>query len=175
MEVDRPIAIAVILFVILFVAFYLVVPKYQEFEEFQIKLSKKEAEYRGRSAYFSDIASTYEKLKQKEEILKKIDSALPSSPALHSLVYFLQKKSLENGLIFLKANLLKISPIKEGSRIKETNFSFGVVGPYPAFKNFLMSLEKSARLIEVEDVSFVARKEFEETFEFNVTVKVYSY
>ncbi len=175
MEVDRPIAIAVILFIILIGIFYFVSPKYQEFTNLQAQISQKEAEYRGRSAYFTDIMNTYDKLKQKEEGLKKINSALPSELSIPDLIYFIQGKSFENGLIFRGANFLKTTLVKEGKKINETSIIIEVSGPYPAFKNFLQSLEKSARLIEVEDVYFVVQKEFVGILDFDLTVKVYSY
>ncbi len=175
MEIDRPIAIAVTLFIVLVLGFYLVAPEYQEFRDSQLELSKKEAEFEGREAYFLEVANTFRKLKIYEDELEKIDSALPASPSLASLIYFLQKKSAETGLILQAANLRKISSIAKTSDIKETRFYLEFFGSYFAFKNFLSSLEKSARLIEVESVSFASLKDTDETYPFKLIIKTYSY
>ncbi len=175
MTIDRPIAIALILFIVLILGFYLVVPKYQKFKEFQVELSEKEAEFKGRAAYFLGVSNTFRKLKNYEEALEKVDSALPLNPSLASLIYFFQIKSSENGLIFQKATLFSISLISKKSDIKEITFFLEFFGSYPAFKNFLSSLEKSARLIEVENISFASQVETEQTYPFKLTVKVHSY
>ena len=65
-------------------------------------------------------------------------------------------------------------PLEKGE-IKETRINFLLVGSYPDFKNFLFILEKSARLIDVENISFALPKEKEGLFNFNITIKVYSY
>jgi len=184
MTIDRPIAIALILFVVLVLGFYFVSPKYQEFKEIQLKVSEKEAEFKGKAEYFAEVSKTFKKLKDYEENLGKIEDeehlgpiedALPSTPSLAPLIYFFQIKSSENGLIFRRANLLSISLVNERSDIKEITFSLEFFGSYPAFKNFLISLEKSARLIEVESISFISQQESGQTYPFNLTIKVYSY
>jgi len=175
MKIDRPIAIAVILFIILVLGFYFVFPKYQEFKEIQLEVSEKEAEFKGRAEYFAEVGSTFKRLKDYEESLGKIEDALPPTPSLAPLIYFLQTKSSENGLIFRRANLLSVSLVSEKSDIKEITFSLEFFGSYPAFKNFLSSLEKSARLIEVESISFVSQQESDQTYPFNLTIKIHSY
>ena len=121
------------------------------------------------------MGNTFKKLEDYEESLEKIEDALPSTPSLAPLIYFLQTKSSENGLIFRRANLLSVSLVSEKSDIKEIIFSLEFFGSYPAFKKFLSSLEKSARLIEVESISFVSQQESSQTYPFNLTIKVHSY
>src|SRR3989344_8198531 len=99
MEINRPITIAVALFIVVLLIFFLVAPKYQQFKVFQQKIGEKQAAYDAKFAYYSEIAKVYEQLQAKKEIADKIDNAIPSSPAFGPLVYFFQKKSVENGLI----------------------------------------------------------------------------
>ena len=174
-SIDRPIAIAVMLFIILVLGFYLVAPKYQQFNDLQIKLSEKEAEFKGKAAYFLEVGDTFKKLRSYEEGLEKIDSALPSDPSIAFLIYFFQKKTLENGLIFQQVSFSGSSSANKRGETKEIHFSLGLLGSYSAFKNFLSSLEKSARLVEVESISFASQRGTEQIYPFKLEIKVHSY
>jgi len=181
MEIDKPIAIAVILFVVLVLAFYVVLPKYKTFQDFLVKLGIKEAEFQGKSVYFVEVTNTYKELMQEQESLKKIETALPDKVSLSMLVNFLYKKSSENGVIIKQINISKISSPSKESAIKETKLSLSLFGSYEAFKKFLDSVEKSARLIESDSFSFyVTPPSLEnpvivETFPIKLDIKVYSY
>lgn len=154
MGFDRPIVIATILFIILLLMFFLVVPEYNKFKGLQIELGEKKAEFNAKYEYFSEIARVFDELKNYEDVIKKVDDALPSSPSFGRLAYFFQKKSKENGLIIKDLFLAKYSPDDPGSDVKEIVFSLNASGSYPALKNFISSLERSARLFEITSISF---------------------
>lgn len=154
MEIDRPIATAVIFFATLLLIFFLVAPKYRQFSDLRQKISEKQATYDAKFAYYSEIANIYEKIMAKKDIVDKIDTAIPSSPAFAPLVYLFQKKSVENGLIARGLFLTRVSNADPESNIKEIVFSLDLLGGYQAFKSFLSSLEKSARLFEINSISF---------------------
>lgn len=182
MEIDRPITIAIILFIILILVFYLILPKYQEFKGLQIKLGEREAELKGRGAYYKEIADVYTRINGNKESLEKIEMALPAGPPiLAPIIYFLQKKSLENGLTLGKVVLLKRTSITPESEIKEIGFGLTLSGSYPAFKNFLTVLGESARLFEVENITFYSqpptpeKPQKQETFPFGLTIITHSY
>lgn len=175
MTIYRLIAIAIILFIALILGFYLTYPKYQEFKELQTKVSEKEAELRGRTAYFAGVDKTFKKLKNYEESLEKIDRAIPSNSSIAFLIYFFQKKSSENGLILQGVSFSESSPAGGRKEFKEIHFSFKLLGSYSALKNFLSFLEKSVRLIEVESISFTSQKETGQIYSFGLTIKVHSY
>ena len=107
MQIDRPIAIAVTLFVILLLIFFLVSPKYQTFKDLQIKLGEKKAEFNAKYVYFAEIAKVYYGLQNRQDSIKKIDDALPVDSNYGRLVYFFQKKAMENGLIIKNLFLSK--------------------------------------------------------------------
>ena len=173
--IDRPIAIAIIVFLALLAGFYLTLPKYRQFRDLQTELSKKEAEFKGKAAYFSQVNYTLREIKKDPETLTKIDTALPENFSLDSLIYFLQKKTAENGLIFKKAMLTRASAVEKGSTLKEAYFSLELLGSYASLKNFLSALEKSSRLIEVENITFNSQQKFQQTYSFNIIIKVNSY
>ena len=114
MQIDRPIAIAITLFVILLVVFFLVVPEYRTFKNLQTDLGIKRAEYRAEFDYYVEIAKTYAELKVREDEVKKIDDALPvalpaaNDPTLAKVLYFLNETAKENGLIIKENKFLLV-------------------------------------------------------------------
>lgn len=190
MEIDRPIAIAVTLFIILLLLFFLVVPKYQAFKSLQVKLGEKKAEFDAKYEYFSGITETYFDIQSRQQSIKKIDDALPTDSNLGRLVYYFQKKAEASGII-IKSLFLSKSPsaslgdVKGG--VKEMSFSFSLVGSYASLESFIISLEKSSRIFEIGRISFssagsVAPSEEEETqfqsqniYTFSLEVKTYTY
>ncbi|OGZ71405.1 MAG: hypothetical protein A2904_01920 [Candidatus Staskawiczbacteria bacterium RIFCSPLOWO2_01_FULL_33_9] len=154
MEIDRPITIAIIIFIIIFLTYFFVVPKYYEFRDLQVKLGNAEAEYNGKFTYYSEISRIFRELENHKEVLDKVDNAIPQKPQLADLMYFFQQKSTESGLIMKNILLTKISPVTSESSIKEITFSLDLLGNYQSFKNFLYLMEHSSRLFEVSSILF---------------------
>lgn len=184
---SRLILIIICFFLVLLIGFFLIWPKYQELKNLEAKIEGKKTELQYSEEYFSKLNQLSEKLKGYEDQLAKIDFALPSDASLTSLslINFLQGASDLNGLVFKEFSSYSItspetaaktpgSPETElPSKIKEIRLSFEVSGLYSALKNFLIALEKSARIIEVESISF----SFEEgeIFSFALELKTHSY
>jgi len=180
MEIDRPIFIFLILIAIICLIFALILPRYHEFKILQGKSVEKEAEFKAKSEYYFRIEDVFEDLERREEQLFKIDTAIPTEIDFSSLLYFLQKTAFENGVILTSLRFQKSLPLEIKEKeisIQENFFIFKITATYTGFKNFLFALEKSARLIEVEDISsFSANLDKKgtgiKTFEFEI--KVYS-
>ncbi len=193
MKIDRPIAIALILFIILLLVFFLVVPEYNKFKILQADLGEKRAEFNAEFDYYNAIANTYSQLQTRQDSLKKIDDALPIESNLGNLVYYLQNKALENGIIIRSLFLSKPSAANAGEEmqnVKELSFSLSLLGSYSSLGNFIRSLEKSARLFEISSISFnsnsgqfssgsisSAKSQFQtpQLFSFSLELKTYSY
>jgi Tfp pilus assembly protein PilO len=177
---NRQITIVVFLSLALILGIVLVWPKYQELRLLEQRNEEKRNEIQGREKYLQDLKKADEELKSYQNQLAKIDSALPPNPGLEVLLNFLQKASSQSGLVFKDiqpsasraVSGTKELPELEG--LKETEISFAVAGNYPSFKNFLSVLEMTARLIEVESISFSSTEE-EGPQNFNLLIKVYSY
>ncbi len=180
MKIDKPIAIAIILFVTLIVLFYLFLPNYQKVKELEIDVLTKEKELTKMENYFRDIVETYKKLIAKEDVLEKVNTALPSEPPLDSLIYYFEEESTRNGLILSSINLRGVSSGVVGNQI---TFSLEVNGSYSAFRNFLESIEKSSKIIDVENISFSSSRDISEEengftgqiHNFGLNIKTYSY
>jgi len=179
--VSRPLIILFSLFAALFLVINFLVPQYRNLKELQSKIEEKKIELQMEKEYSSRLEKIAEELKKYEENLAKIDSALPPEPSLPSLFNFLQEEASEAGLVLERifppfTNSIKEELVKKGwdPELKETKVHFTVSGFYPSFKNFLSSLEKSARLMGVESVSFSTTGQ-KEPIDFYLKIKTYSY
>lgn len=167
--------IAVCFLIVLSWIIFLILPKYQNLNIIQQNIKERNAELQNKEEYFTELYRVHDELENYEEELSKIDSALPSKLSMPSLFDFLQKASSQSGLF-----LQSISPIakvasEKNSNIFKNTFSITVAGSYGSFKNLLSVLEKSARLIEVENISFSSPAETGSLFKFNLSLKVFSY
>ncbi len=171
---NKTVAIIIFSFLAIFLLVFLVFPKYQDLISLQAKTQRIKTNLEELQGYISDLQKTAKDLEKYNEVLSKIDSALPLELFLPDLINHLQKTSAENGLIFKDFSPSGGEPLEEGSDIKKHYLDITVIGSYPAFKNFLSALEKSARLIMIENISFSTPGE-EELFSFLLTLKFYSY
>lgn len=152
---------------------FLVYPKYQDLAFLRKQLKQKGEEFSSRQEYFSEVNRVSEELNNYQEELEKIDSALPEDPSLPEIYDYFQKVSSQNGLVLTNINVGPLVDSKANLNTKETGISIAVSGSYTALKNLLSSLYKSARLIEVENISF--SPEEGSIFEFNLQLKTHSY
>ncbi len=196
-----PLFIGLFLIVAIIIGIFFTFPKYQEWLPLSKQITQLQSEITSQSAYFDSLKNTSDELKNYQDKVSKINSALPDNPSLSALSAFLNEKSSQNGLVlskFVKSATVKSKDIQkeitsasaeegatetgltastEGNlEIKETTIVLALTGPYFSFRNFLDDLEKSSRLIEIEEVSLSpASDKGEDIFNFNVRLKVYSY
>jgi Tfp pilus assembly protein PilO len=152
---------------------FVISPKYREYGDTNLKIKIKNTDIDNQQKYFSQVRETSEKLKNYEEELRKISYALPKEPSLPEVLEFLTQASSQNGMTFKKLTssavvlpktATKISDSSSASesetppRLKEISVEFEVSGDYSSLKNFVITLEKNARLIEIESISFSSRQ-----------------
>ncbi len=177
------------------VGFFLVWPKYQSVSLIKSKIDEKKKELKYRGEYFVHIKSLHDELNEHKVNLSKIDSALPEELSLAALYSYIQKTVAENGLVLKNTGFTvpkRSSLAKDELKVQEIHFSLVLSGSYPAFKNFIFSLENSARLWEVESFnlsSVIASERIsgeepreegsgakkEPVFSFNLRIKTHSY
>jgi len=165
------------LFLTLIFGVILIWPKLCDLRSIQEKIKQKEEEFQYVEDYSAKLYQVKEKLKEHKESFDKIDSSLPNESDLPSLLNFVQKASSQSGLV-----LKKISPTTQDKKskqaiggIKESEVSLNLGGFYSSLKEFIYILENSARLIEVELISFNSPKNEESPFDFNLTINFRSY
>jgi len=169
-----PLIIAICFLISLLLGALILWPRLQDLKKIQASLRDVSSELQYQEQYFSQLAEIQNKLGKYEEKLSKIDSALPDNPSLPALLNFLQKASAQSGLVLKGISPFTVSSAGNNPNLRKTQFSLELSGSYSSFKEFLSTIEKSARLIEVENISFSAPKEGD-TFTFNLRIKVYSY
>jgi len=174
----RTLIIPILFFVDVLFFCYILWPKYTAWQTLGEGIKQRELSLKQSKEYLFNLQRTSGILEDYKEELGKIDSALPEKSSLPHLLHFFQKKVSENGLLLSDINQQTQSQAiepEEGMAVglKETYIGINAIGSVSSFENFLKTIEESARLVEVENISL--RQEKEELFGFNLTLKVYSY
>lgn len=168
-----------------------VFPQYQNWKFATITLKTRQQEATDQDKYFEEVKKTSRTLENYQTAILKINTALPDGPKLPELLNFIQKLASQTGLLLKKIGTIETREISQ-SKLKETKIEISLSGSYESFKNFLSVLQRSARLIEVENIVFnyppetpkqppeKEKKKPEEgeeikIFEFNLKIKVYHY
>lgn len=171
---------------------FLLLPKMNVANYLAKEVKQKEEELRQRQANLNSTLSALRELKYYQGALDKLATALPVEFFPASLLGYFQEQASKSGLVFegISENQGQISsPVSargevavEGastapvSSVSEYNFFCQTQGSIENFEAFLKLLEKSSRLIEVENFSFTASNPgAEEASEFNLQAKVYHY
>ena len=172
----RNIAVIVVCLIISIGLFFgLIYPKYQSWQSLRFQAKEKNAELQTKMEYFSQIRQTTEALNTYEEALAKISSALPADSSLPSLTNFLQVTASETGMSLSDVGIEASEQPDGKSRVKEIGLILEVSGSYDGFKNFLSSLEQSARMISISSLSFQTPKKTKDPFVFSLSIKAFSY
>ncbi|MBM3257972.1 MAG: hypothetical protein FJZ05_02040, partial [Candidatus Nealsonbacteria bacterium] len=88
---------------------------------------------------------------------------------------FVQLACSQSGLVLESISPFTVAAVSSMTNVKEISMSLKVSGSYSALKSFLAVLEKSARLIEIEDISFSSPTNNQDLFSFSLKVKIHSY
>jgi len=159
MTINKPIVTTLIIIIISLLAYFLVIPKYNEFKTLRGDLAYKVAEFNAKQEYYADITKFYYVLQSRKDDIAKIDDALPSGSNFGQLIYFFQKKALENGLAMEDMFLSQSSLAKTKNTAGDVVFSLSLSGFYSSLESFLNNIESSSRLFEVTSISFGEAKE----------------
>lgn len=172
---------------------FLVKPIYQKFQIAKTQLSESQTELEYRQEYVKQIADITKRLNKDKDSIDKLNFALPENISIASLFNFLQAAAQKNGLLLTDVTMPTEVPLvlkkkvtgKSGRQIiskQRTNltyytFNTTIQGPYNYFKGFVSDLEKSARMIEIDDISFGSNLESNTSsiFSYDLALKVYSF
>lgn len=165
--------IAICILLSMLLGFTLVRSKMEELSTLKEDIEVKEIDLQSQENYFESLQTTSEELKKYESSLSKIDSALPKEFSLPEILNFVQTASSQSGLSLKVISPALTAYLQKEKPTKITRLNLILAGNYNEFKTFLSLLENSSRLIEVENVSFIYPEEG--SFNFNLTIAVYSY
>lgn len=157
----------------LLVVFALVLPRYRSYVSLGQEAAERMTEFQSQEEYIQKLEEKSERLQGYQDSILKIESAIPKKRFLSELLSFFQKTAARSGLIMEKANPAFVaSDLPEDVEIARVDLN--LKGDYKGLKSFLKIIEKSARLIEVDNIYF-SYPERGDIFKFNVAVIIYSY
>jgi len=172
-RINYPIVIAIFFISSLILGLAVLLPKYQDLSAVSSNIKKERQKINIEKEYYSNIVFLSEELKKYETELSKVGSSLPGDSSLPSLLNFLERAVSQAGLVINSISPSSSSPSSDLKNVKEERISLSVSGDYLAFKNLILILERSSRLIEVENISFSHLRASDK--EYNFRVKAYSY
>ncbi len=159
----------------IFLAAVLVFPQHQKLQRERTVLQERTEELQNHRNYQSRLQSVKARLDQNQELMANIISALPDELDAPSFLKFLQKASEASGVSIERVNWSRAASPAEGERTKEHILSMNFTCSYYAFKNFLYSLERSARLIDIMRMNFRASEEGDKPIQFSMELRIHSY
>lgn len=183
MQVNKPTATIIIAIVALLVIVLFSWPKYQEMEDLQRNLGQQSADFNGKSLYYQKINALGLQIKDRQQVLDKISVALPQVATLSPEMYFFQQAAAQNGLAIKSIVFAQGGPINATSTIKTILFSLDLSGSYSGLKNFLRQVEGSARIFQVNSISFNSLNPLQTTsqqnqsqiYHFKLEIKTHAY
>ena len=155
------------------VIFFFDWPKYKQFSSLEQQITDKKAELQSQKSYYEQVTKTENELQQYKDALAIINSALPEQDSVPDLLNFMQKSAAQSGLVIKQVAPFSVAPEKD-SDIRITRVNIELQGDYNGLKQFLESLEDSARFIEVNKVTFSYPQEGT-VFTFSLTITTYHY
>lgn len=191
MKINKPVLAIIVLIIDLILAFLFVLPKYRDSNNLEISLYKKQKEYSDQLDYNMKLSEALEGIEKRQDALQKVDSALPSDFSLAAVVNFLQERASDNRLAVKSISYSAVLPAfyqrvlanDHSKELRNIVFAIDLSGSYRSFKNFLFSLERSSRLFETDNVSFVSKSELgkgflqnqSENYDFKLELRTYTY
>lgn len=174
MTINKLFIAVILLLLTLGLAVFMIWPEWQEFSRLWQKLDLEKKRLTQMEKYFARLEEINERLKGYEDKKEQLDVALPSRLSVPEFFIYLQEVSDRNGVILGDLTSPSIHESKLRTGLKEASFSLSFKGQYSALKNLLSSFWRSAKLIEVDSMSFSAAGEGN-IIDFNVKVRTYSY
>ena len=178
-SINRQLLIALGLFlIVIFVIITVLWPGFRQFQILQKEIEMKKEAVQAEEEYILDLMNLEARLAEEyKEDLVRIDSALPDkkahASAIPSLYNYLRNAAAGSGLVLVDIRPFNTSASARFPLLQETVFNIKLAGSYSSLKSFLETLERSLRLIQIENISFPASEEG--VFTFSLSLKVYSY
>lgn len=162
---------------------FLLFPQYQNYKILNKELSLKREELSSKNEYFNSIHATKQILDGKKDDLSKIDNALPLDPDPVIVLLSIQKKASDNGVVITKVNSLSVEDgnkrgVKgsfsgEKNSFRKIKISLSLAGSYESIVNFISSLEKDPRIINIEEMSILSNKKNKNSMDLEIKVESY--
>lgn len=166
-----PIFSLIFLFLTVLFFVYFALPNFNEWQTLKVKVEKEKALLEEKRKLFEGIEKLLSQVEKEKEIFSKLQNALPPFSDLFDFLAFLQDEISKNGLSLSKIEILGQIPVKE--KLTKNSLSLLLTGSYSSFKNFLLDLELSERMIEIEEVEILSQGQ--ENLNFALKLSIYFY
>lgn len=166
--------IIILLIISVVIGLFITFPQYKKYKLVEKEFLAKKEELDSLENYFSDLENTQKKLLERKDDLEKVKEGVPLQEDTPLFLSLIRKTSSENGLILKDMeSQKKKKKLKKEGRLKEIKADISLVGSYESFKNFISSLEKNARMIDIKDINFSQKGENEDNFDFHLKVSAF--
>ena len=165
------------------VVIFLIFPQYQNYKILNRELSLKEEEISSRNEYFNSVHSAKQMLDNKKEGLSKIDNALPLGPDPVLILLSIQKEASDNGMVLTKINSLDVEndskkemksiSLEEENSLGKIKVDLSLSGSYGSIINFISSLERNSRIINIDEMKISSNKEGGDSMSLEIKVEAY--
>lgn len=166
----------VLLVIILLAVFELIMPLFNQVSVAQVELRQLMSQEKDAQAVIDkikDLNADYEAMKEETA---RIDVLLPDKEDLATIITSLEAMAGENGLLLESISFAPpASPLvatSEASWWKNLSLQVSASGSYLSFKNFLQSVEKNMRLMEVKSTRLTSQEK-DRQFKINIDLETH--
>lgn len=150
-------------------------PAVLSYSDLRKSLESKDRELKEKTEYFAELNSDFNRIKNYQEQIAKIESAFPDDLdiAVPTLYNFIIGKTSENGVALKDVSVDLKSSKANTAGIEEISFRVSIEGSYPTMKNFITSLFRNTRMIYVNSIQFDSPQN-KSSYGFGISFKTYS-
>lgn len=168
--------IGIVFTVAVVIFFFFLVPQFSKWSVARENNINKSKELYDLQRYYEELVELDNELESYQSILDRLDSALPEELSVPSFIIFLQQVTQESGVVLKSFDTSFTSnPLKEGAELKELKMNITVMGRYDSLRNLTSRLKQSAKIVDIESVSFSVPTDEDGMFDFNIGLRTYSY
>lgn len=148
---------------------------------------------RAQEADYQTVLTNARKLKEQRNVLVKkynsfdqtklgqLAAMLPTNPENMKLILSLQSVASQYGMVLQNVKIEDPTADPTGQKqgaqsnteLGTLTINFSVAGSYASFTNFIRTIERSLRMIEIQKVSFSASDPKSQNYQYSVAVKTY--
>lgn len=158
--------------------FFAVWPEYTQLRQYIDQEKIKEKDLENMISYNQSLKGMVNGLQgDYKEKIKEVKSGIPNDHYIPSLLSEIKDLSYETGVKIINVGDFSINEYSAGENIKQVEIEIQVQGSYPNFKNFILRLENSIRIISVNSIRIEksSRSSEEGVLESRLILRTYLY
>ncbi|MCD6233225.1 type 4a pilus biogenesis protein PilO [bacterium] len=169
----RSIFIPIFLFLSVVTFSFFTLPEHSLYLDLQEKIKEQALQISQGEQYFTNLRKAFKTIQSHPENLEKVESAIAKTPSLPPLLDYLEQSASQSGAV-LKSIGIESFRSKGGfpnQKIKKFSLGLELRGDYESLKKFASLLEKSSRLVSIENVTVGGYKDG--LFDFKLLIESY--